>query len=128
MIASTLRTGTVSVPPIVVSYEKVPPTVTSARNTSPCTTFASWSAAPRRIVFVSYGSYVATQPPGASSAHIEGSAALAVGAVAAARALEDVFAADVAGIAWRAFPPDERSRLAEQVRSARESAQQGRTP
>jgi micrococcal nuclease len=67
----------------------------------------------------------AAQPPGASSADLGGPVALARDALAAARALEDAFATDVAGIAWRALAPDERSRLAGQVRGARESAQQG---
>jgi micrococcal nuclease len=68
---------------------------------------------------------VVTQPPSASSADLERSVAVAMEALAAARALDDAFAANVAGIAWRALTLDERSRLAEQVRGARESAQRG---
>jgi micrococcal nuclease len=68
---------------------------------------------------------VTSQPPGASSAHLEGSVTLAMDALATARTLEDAFTADVVGIAWRALAPDERDRLAEQVRGSRESAQRG---
>jgi micrococcal nuclease len=72
---------------------------------------------------VAEGPTAAAQATGASIAELESSATAAAVALAAARALEDAFVRNPVGHVWEAFTSDERSRLLQDVRSSRATAE-----
>ena len=130
--AEMVRAG-LAIPASMVEHERFHPPVLAARNEAAAGGRGLFSAEVACTLPGQVAAVAATvagvpdpaaQLPGASAAELEGSLPPAMDALTAARALEDAFAAAPAGIAWQALAPDERGRLAEQVRSTRQSAQQ----